>query len=256
MSIQRATISDREWAHISPLLSTLPNVKIGNIDKCRTFIGAVLWLLRGGMEWRMLPPEYGKWNSVFKRYSRWCAYGIWDILLAGFSQQADLQDVSIDGTVNRAHACAAGYQKNSASSEALGRSKGGFSCKIHAACDAHGLPIQFILTGGQAAECTQAIPLLECIDATAIAAVLADKAYDTNAFRDWLKERGITAVIPPKSSRIDEIPCDFWHYKERHAVECLFGKLKYYRRIATRYEKKAINYKGMLCLASIFLWLR
>ncbi|WP_219988626.1 IS5 family transposase [Leucothrix pacifica] len=170
-----------------------------------------------------------------------------------FSQQADLQDVSIDGTINRAHACAAGYEKDSAFREALGRSKGGLSCKVHAICDAHGLPINFILTGGQAAECTQAISLLTNVGAKA---VLADKAYDTNELRDWLKEHEVKAVIPPKSNRKDEILCDFWHYKERHTIECLFGKLKYYRRISTRYEKKAINYKGMLYLASVFLWLR
>ena len=111
MSIARATISDSEWLFISCELSALPRIKVGNLDKCRKFIGAVLWLLRGGMEWRMLPPEYGKWNSVFKRYSRWCAYGVWDNLLNCFAQQADLQDVSIDGTINRAHACAAGYEK-------------------------------------------------------------------------------------------------------------------------------------------------
>jgi len=64
MSIERATISDREWALICPELPLLPHVKIGNLDKCRKFIGAVLWLLRGGIEWRMLPPEYGN-GTVF-----------------------------------------------------------------------------------------------------------------------------------------------------------------------------------------------
>jgi len=253
MSIERATISDREWSLICPLLPTLPKVKIGNLAQCRKFIGAVLWVLRGGMEWRMLPPEHGNWNSVFKRYSRWCAYGAWDKLLSHFTQLADLQDVSLDSTINRAHACAAGYQANSAEREALGRSKGGFSCKVHAVCDAHGLPLKFILTGGQVADCTQAIPLLENVNADA---ALADKAYDTNELREWLLKQQIKAVIPPKANRKAAISCDFWHYKERHTIECLFGKLKYYRRIAMRYEKKASNYKGMLALASVFLWLR
>jgi transposase len=103
------------------------------------------------------------------------------------------------------------------------------------------LPINVTLTGCQAAECKQAIPLLENVSAEA---VLADKAHDTNEFRI----RGIKAVIPPKSNRKDEIHCDFWHYKERHAVACQFGKLK----CSTRYEKKAINYMGMLCLAFVF----
>jgi len=79
---------------------------------------------------------------------------------------------------------------------------------------------------------------------------------NTNALREWLKAHGIKAIIPPKSNRIEEIECDYWHYKERHAVECLFGKLKHYLRIATRYEKKAINYMGILSFASMFLWLR
>jgi transposase len=231
MSIERATISDEEWALICAELSTLLKMEIGNVDKCRQFIAGVLWLLRGGMEWWMLPPEHGKSNSVFKRYSRWCAHGAWAMLLAQFSRAADLQNVSIDGTLSRAHACAPGYQKESAEQEALGHAKGGFSCKVNGICDAHGLPINFTLTGGQAAECKQAIPLLKNVSAEA---VLADKAYDTNEFRNGLKIRGIKAVIPPKSNRKDEIHCDFWHDKERHAVEYLFGKLKYYRRISTR----------------------
>ena len=159
----------------------------------------------------------------------------------------------MDGSVVRAHACAAGAANSSADNEALGRSKGGFSCKIHALSDALGMPIKYILTGGQKAECQQAIPLLENVKASA---VLADKAYDTDAFRAWLECRGIKAVIPPKSNRKEKIECDYWHYKERHAVECLFGKLKHYRRIATRYEKKAINYMAMLSFASVLLWLR
>jgi transposase len=112
------------------------------------------------------------------------------------------------------------------------------------------MPVKFILTGGQAAECKQAVSLLENVDALA---VLADKAYDTDELlRAWL----IKAVIPPKSNRKEAVACDFWLYKDRHAVECLFGKLKHYRRIATRFEKKAINYMGMIAFASVFLWLR
>jgi transposase len=71
-----------------------------------------------------------------------------------------------------------------------------------------GMPVKFIQKGAKKAECKQAIPLLENVRTQA---ALADKAYDTNAFRDWLKEHGIKAVIPPKSNRKDEIECDYWH---------------------------------------------
>lgn len=251
--MNRIELSDEEWFRLLPTVKKLTGIYVGAPDKCRQFISAALWILRSGAQWRVLPSTHGKWNSVFKRFSRWCAVGAWEKLLANFSEQADLQDVSIDGSVIRAHACAAGAAHSNADDEALGRSKGGFSCKIHAVCDALGLPIKFMLTGGQEAECCVAIPLLENVKPSA---VLADKAYDINKLRQHLKERGIKAVIPPKSNRKEEIQCDYWLYKERHAVECMFGKLKHYRRIATRYEKKAINYMGMLSFASVLLWLR
>jgi transposase len=251
--MSRIEISDEEWVRLLPFLQQQTSIRVGLPDTCRLFISAVLWILRSGAQWRVLPSEHGKWNSVFKRFSRWCANGNWEKLLNYFAQEADLQDVSIDGSVIRAHACSAGAANSTAENEALGRSKGGFSCKIHALCDALGLPIKFKLTGGQEAECKQAIPLLKNVKALA---VLADKAYDTNELREWLKEKMIKAAIPPKSNRIEEIECDFWLYKERHVVECMFGKLKHYRRIATRYEKKSINYMGMLSFASVLLWLR
>ena len=94
-------------------------------------------------------------------------------MLASVSVKADTQNVCIDSTVVRAHACAAGATGSNAAAEALGRSRGGFGCKIHALTDALGLPVRFILTGGQAADITQAIRLMTNIGSTS--ALLADK---------------------------------------------------------------------------------
>ena len=98
-------------------------------------------------------------------------------MLASVSVKADMQNVCIDSTVVRAHACAAGATGSNAAAEALGRSRGGFGCKIHALTDALGLPVRFILTGGQAADITQATPLMQDISTGAL---LADKGYDAN----------------------------------------------------------------------------
>ena len=249
----KTKLSDQEWSAIAAQLKTIGGIHRSQSTSCRRFIEAVLWVLRVGGQWRCLPADRGNWNSVFKRFSRWSALGVWDRLLGVQAKAADLQDVSIDSTIARAHACAAGAAQSCAEDEALGRSRGGFGCKIHAAVDGLGLPIKFILTGGQAADIGQAIPLMEELAAHAC---LADKGYDCDAFLVWLQAHGIKAVIPPKANRKKQRECDWWHYKERHLVECMFGKLKYYRRLAMRYEKKALNFMGMLTFAGVLLWLR
>lgn len=100
---------------------------------------------------------------------------------------------------------------------------------------------------------TAAIHLMQGI---ATGALLADKGYDADALLDWLKERAITAVIPPKAHRKVQRSDDWYLCKERHVVECMFGTPKYYRRIATRYEEKVIHFKEMLAFAAVLLWRR
>lgn len=199
------------------------------------------------------PIGLGIWRSVFKRFASWSRFGVWEKMLASVSVKADMQNVCIDSTVVRAHACAAGAAGNHAAAEALGRSRGGFGCKIHALTDALGLPVRFILTGGLAADIAQATPLMQDISTGAL---LADKGYDANALLDWLGQRDIAAVISPKANRKVQRGCDWYMYKERHVIECMFGKLKYFPRIATRYEKKASHFMEMLSFAAVLLWLR
>ena len=251
--VDKTRLTDREWERIFAKLRKIEGIYTGAPSRCRRFVEAVLWVLRVGGQWRALPPERGNWNSAFKRFARWSMLGIWSRLHEWLAEEADLQEVSIDSTIARAHACAAGAAKSCAEDEALGRSRGGFGCKIHAVVDALGLPVKFILTGGKVADITQAIPLMAGSTAQAC---LADKGYDSDAFLTWLEGRGIKAIIPPKANRKEQRDCDWWLYKERHVVECMFGKLKYFRRIAMRYEKQAVNFMGMLAFAATLLWLR
>lgn len=137
--------------------------------------------------------------------------------------------------------------------EAWGRSRGGFSTKIHALTDALGNPLNFVLTGGQAADIPQAEALLPD---EPIAAVVADKGYDAKAFVATVSARGAAAVIPPRKTRQQPREYDRHIYKERHRIECFFGKIKPYRRIFSRFEKTARNYMGFLRFVATLVWLR
>ncbi len=114
----------------------------------------------------------------------------------------------------------------------MGKSRGGLSTKIHAAVDALGNPVRFILTAGQRSEIKQAYPLIEGFSAGYI---IADKGYDADAFIVAIETSEAIAVIPPKKNRKTAREYDQHLYRERNLVERVFQKLKHYRRIATRY---------------------
>ncbi len=122
----KTRLKDEAWDRIWEKLKTIQGIKIGTPWACRRFVEAVLWILRAGGQWRSLPAERGNWNSIFKRFARWSDKGAWDQIHATRVEDADLQDVSIDSTTARAHACAAGAANSSADHEARGRSRGGF----------------------------------------------------------------------------------------------------------------------------------
>jgi len=125
--------------------------------------------------------------------------------------------------------------------------------KIHLAVDGRGLPLKLILTPGQRGDAPLAPELL---DGLSPRRVLADKAYDSNAIRALVASMGAEAVIPCNPTRKQKIPYDFQAYKVRNLVERCFNKLKHFRRIATRYDRKAIYFLSFLALAAAMLWMR
>jgi transposase len=104
-------LSDEDWKHIRDFLQQDPNAYVGNEAECRRFVEAVKWISRSGAQWRLLPPEFGQWNTVYKRFVRWCKAGVWERMLAHFAQAADMGNGMIDSTIVRAHPCAAGAEK-------------------------------------------------------------------------------------------------------------------------------------------------
>lgn len=135
----------------------------------------------------------------------------------------------------------------------MGRSRGGLTTKIHMLADSLGRPLRISVTAGQTGDITAAPALLEGQTAKA---VLADKAYDSNALRALIASMGAEAVIPSNRTRKVIIPYDTALYKHRNRIERCFNRLKHFRRFATRYDRRTIHFAGFTALAATMIWLR
>jgi transposase len=193
------------------------------------------------------------------------------VILAELQRQADAEGRLdwnlhfVDSTVVRAHQHAAGARHADPSVEALGRSRGGFSTKLHLRSERGGKPLVVVLTAGERHE----QPVLSALMRTGAVkrpgrgrprihpeAVAGEKGYSSGSVRSYLRECGIAAVIPTKADHSPQ-PAFFDRvaYRERNVVERLINRLKRFRRLATRYEKRAANYRAMVTVAAILLWL-
>ena len=244
-------ISKYAWSKMLKFLKNCKEIYIGSSNDCKNFIEAIYWMSRTGAQWRELHDRYGKWNSVFKRFNAWSKKKIWDRLLQFCAEDPDLEYIMIDATIVRAHACAAGYGKQQI--EGLGRSHGGFTSKIHAKVDALGNPLQFIITPGQTSDITQAKSLLSDVTNSH---VIADKAYGSANVRAQIRKQHCKDVIPSKRNSLDPVEYDKHIYKERHAIECFFSKMKYFRRVFSRFDKSARNFQAFLSFVGACIWLR
>ena len=132
--------------------------------------------------------------------------------------------------------------------QAVGRSRGGRTSKVHCVADHRGRPVAFALTPGNVADITMAVPLLEA--ASPPKRLIADKAYDAERLRGWLKARRVKAVIPSTAVRTTPHPLDHKAYRRRNLIERPFCRLKNWRRVATRYDRLARNYLATLALVA------
>ncbi len=171
-------LTDTAWGRLMPLLP-----KNGHRGKQwrehRQVIDGILWRLRTGAPWRDVPARYGPWQTCYYRFVRWRRDGTWDRVMVCVQMATEVAraipwTVSVDSTVVRAHQHAAGARRQPSTAdreqgvqypldEGLGRSRGGWTTKLHLACDGQGRPLAVVLTPGQRHDSTQLGPVLDAI---------------------------------------------------------------------------------------------
>jgi len=260
-------LSAAMWDRLSPLLPPQrPRTGRPALDH-RRFLEAVLWLARTGSPWRDLPPELMNWRTAWRRLQRWTAAGIWGRLieaLRAMATDAGWDAHLLDSSVIRAHAHAAGAPRRRGE-QALGRSRGGFSTKLHLRCDGRGRPVALHLTGGERHDLLGVAPLFDQgILRTGRrgrprwkpVAVIADKAYSAAWLLEAFRRERIVPVIPSRTDQPENPDFDRECYRQRNLIERLVGKLKQFRRVATRYDKLDAHYLAFVQVAAAMVWLR
>ncbi|WP_405882667.1 MULTISPECIES: IS5 family transposase [unclassified Streptomyces] len=306
----RGDLSDAEWERLRPFLP-VSNGRCGRWRDHRQVIDGLLHRVRTGVQWRDLPERFGPWKTVYERHRLWSADGTWERLLQQVQAAADAAGeidwaISVDSTSIRAHQHAAEARSTrlrpgikggrrdgtpgrdavaesrpapgggGAGGEGLGRSRGGFTSKLHLSADGRCRPLSLVVTPGQRADCTQFKPVLEKIRVPRSGqgrprkkpdSLAADRAYSNGAIREYLRRWGIRHTIPEKTdsqaARLRKGTgggrppgFDEDRYKKRNTIERAINLLKQSRAVATRYDKRGYVFLGTSTVAGLATWLR
>ncbi len=251
-------LSDEQWASIEHLFPIEFGTRRGRpySQPHRTTIEGILYVIKEGIRWRLLPECYGNWKSVHKRFRRWTEAGIFQTIFETLSSMLDLDIIMVDGTFIDVHKYATGARRDgrsrAASREhnAIGKTKGGLTTMLVAVVDKNGRFVRHILQPGNHFELRNVEPLIDGIQANEF---IADGLYDTNRLRAFLAHRGIKATIPLRPRRKVKFEFDRHSYMGRHLVENIYSDIRDFRGIHTRYCKLAEMFRASLDLVAWYL---
>jgi transposase len=245
----RTMLSDELWLKLKTIML---QHEIYSKPYLRSMVEGMLYRMRAGCPWRDLPKKFGNWNSIYQKFNRWSSKNKLMKIFKALAKDPDLEWEFIDGSIVKAHQHSAGAASDEP--QAIGKSVGGNTTKIHMVVDSYGLPIEFELTGGEVHECKIAAEFIEKLPTADY--IVADKGYDSEEVRAAIRNKSAIPVIPRKNNSLkgnDDM--EWWLYKYRHLVENVFARLKHFRAIATRYDKLKRNYASMLAMTCSFIWL-
>ncbi|MCW6512732.1 IS5 family transposase [Lichenifustis flavocetrariae] len=244
--MERFVLTDAQWAKMEPHCLGKPSDPGRSGADNRRFLEAILWIARTGSSWRDLPTLFGNWNTVFKRFRDWVKADVFKRLFDAVSNEPDMEYAMVDATIVKVHRHGQGA-KGGPSGQAIGRSKGGMTTKVLALTDALGNLVRFVLLPGHRFDTVGVAPLIKGLE---FGALIADKAFDSNAIIADLNTRGAKVVISQHPRRSMPLAIDAEMYKWRHLIENFFCKLKEFKRVAMRSDKTDESFAAIINLAA------
>ena len=191
--MRRYALRDDQWDQNEDILPGREGHVGGTAADNRLFVEAVLFRFRAGIPWRDLPERFGDWKIVYQRFNRWAKSGVFEGVFRLLASDHDSEYMMIDATIVRARRHSAGGRKKTARKPSADPAAD-LTTKIHALVDALGNPVEVMLSPGQDHDLTCDQSLIEAVDPGAL---IADKAFDADAFIAVLNDRAIVPVIHP-----------------------------------------------------------
>jgi transposase len=246
--VEEPVIGDGLWQQMLPALAAERYMHLHDPAALRRFVGACFLVLRQGCTWAELGRLVPSADAARKRFRRWAEKGIFDRLMLCSQPRAAPDVLHIDSTSIKCHRTSTGARGGG--EQAIGRSRGGLTSKVHHAVDGLGFVRRVLVTPGQHADCRHAQALTEALQPVF---VVGDKGYDADALREHWCRRGIAVCIPSKRHRLVQHRHDEALYRTRHIVENAFCRLKDFRRMSLRLDKTATSFRAFACLAAALM---
>lgn len=245
-------LSEKQFDQIKDILPVQRgNVSISNF----AVLQAILYVAEQGCKWRGLPKRFGNWHTIYTRMNRWAKWGVLNRMFTELQKKEiiriKVETVSLDSTIVKVHPDGTGALKKNGT-QSIGKSRGGWTTKIHmVAADAR-TAITFSLSPGNAGDAPEGRKLLKKLKSHEAKYVIMDKAYEGDETRQLVLELGFEPVVPSKIDRLNPWEYDKEIYKKRNEVERLFRRLKGFRRIFSRFDKLDVVFSFFIFFALIF----